>query len=1090
MADRPPDQAFAQHLLKAGFVTDVELRTALQAQAESAANGTPLPLGDILVQQGLLTPALREKAEKRLESQREEAKRLGPYRILKKLGEGGMGAVYLAEDADQKKIALKVLPKVAAREEDAVRRFMREVDSARKLDHPNIVRAGAAGEDKGFHYYVMEYVEGETLGGRLKRTEFVPPDEAAKVVLQIAQGLKYAHEQGFIHRDIKPDNLIVSKEGVAKILDMGLSKNIDEAQTFRTVTGVALGTPHYIAPEQARGDKGIDGRADIYSLGATYYHLVTGETPFQGATAIELIAQHLNKQIPDPQDIRDGIQDGVVHVLRRMMAKKPGDRYRDCSELVTDLELVLGGRNPSSQALDAARSAVGLPMDRQARERYRAQRRGQRPGTYRDTMRSKSSSTPLVVGGVVAAVALVIVLAGAMSGGAGKPVEPLPVAVKEATPEIPRPRDPGPAPRVRMREELRSEEAQRKLDEIKGVASGKRFADDEIRRRYAEFAKDYADTPQGKAIGDWLASSGAERIKETEPKPVGVPKPELPKPPEPAPPQPPPMPPEPVVKPPPTEPPAPSPKVRPAVPDTAKLREAEAAYRKAFKPEQAKTAQEKVKLARVTLDAAASSGAKGAELYVLLREARDLAAQGLDAKTALEAIDAKAAAFEVDALGEKVELFAKSTAKGADAAAWAGAALEVAEDASEADDYDSALKLAARAEALARAANDKGLQDMAKERGKELVEIKRAADALRTHYKKLDADPDDRAANIAVGKFVSLVKGDWKRGLPMLAKGSEPALKSLAEQELLNPTDPASQAVLGEAWAAQAEKELPTYKARARARAGEWLGRAIGKLTGLAKVSAERKLASLGPMAASRDRLALDLGGGVRMEFIYIKPDTFTMGSSEVPNGSWQVDERPEHRVTISKGYYLGKYEVTQAQWEAVMGTNPSKWKGPELPVEQVSWDDCQGFLKKLSEKAKIQLKGRMAALPTEAQWEYACRAGTKTRWSFGEKDAGIGEYAWHGDNGGGQTHPVGQTKPNAWGLYDLHGNVWEWCQDWAVPYGKDNAVDPAGPASGDKRGLRGGCWGNNALECRSAIRISYPPASRNHFNGFRAALP
>jgi serine/threonine-protein kinase len=432
MAERPPDEVFAQHLLKAGFVTEAELRSALQAQAESAAKGSPLSLGDMLVQQGLLTPALREKAEKKLESQREEAKRLGPYKVLRKLGEGGMGAVYLAEDTGTgEKVALKVLPKVATKDQDVVRRFLREVESARRLEHPNIVQAGAGGEDKGFHYYVMEYVAGETLGARIKREEFLPVEGATKFVLHVAYGLKYAHEQGYIHRDIKLENVIVTPEGVAKILDMGLSKNIDEARTFRTVTGVTLGTPHYMAPEQARGDKGIDGRADIYSLGVTYYHLVTGETPFHGTTAIELISQHMKKQLPDPRDIRDGIPDGVVHVIRRMMAKRPDDRYKDCGELITDLELVLGGRNPSSQELEAARSAVGLPMGREARERYRAQRRrGERPGTVRATTKPRTNRVPLMVGGICMAAVLILLLVLAFGGGS-KPPQTDPVVVEE-----------------------------------------------------------------------------------------------------------------------------------------------------------------------------------------------------------------------------------------------------------------------------------------------------------------------------------------------------------------------------------------------------------------------------------------------------------------------------------------------------------------------------------------------------------------------------------------------------------------------------------------------------------------------------------
>ncbi len=697
----------------------------------------------------------------------------------------------------------------------------------------------------------------------------------------------------------------------------------------------------------------------------------------------------------------------------------------------------------------------------------------------------------LIVGLAGGAVLLIVLLAVAF--GSARPKPPPPVAT---VPDSPPPADrrPEPGPPVKSREELRQEEARRNLGEVQELEKGGRIAANEIRRRYMEFAREYADTPEGRKIGEWLK---ATESKPEPPKVAQVPKPPAPepKPPEPEPvpkpPEPPkPVPPEPkplepaVIKPPP--PPVPK---HPAVPEAAKVGEAEAAYRKAFKPEQAKTPQEKAKLARVLLDAAASSGAKDAELYVLLREARDLSVQGMDVKTAIEAVNARAGAFDVDGMGEKVDLFAKTTVKVANAAVWSGAALDVAEEASEGDDYEAAVKLAARAEALARAANDRGLQETAKERGKELADLKRVADGLKGHFKALETKPDDPAANAAVGKFVSLVKGDWKRGLPMLAKGSEPAIKNLAEQELVNPTDPAAQAALGEAWASQAEKETPTYKPRARERAAEWLGRAIAGLTGIAKVSAEKKLASLGPVIGTKAQMTLDLGGGVRMEMVYIKPGTFTMGGTESPTEGWQADERPEHKVTITKGFYLGKYEVTQAQWEAVMGSNPSKWKGPDLPVEQVSWEDCPGFLKKLNEKAKNSLKGRMASLPTEAQWEYACRAGTKTRWSFGDNDGALGEYAWHDKNSGQQTHAVGQKKPNAWGLYDMHGNVWEWCQDWNGPYARD-AVDPTGPASGERRCLRGGSWSLESKHCRVAFRASNPAAYRNSDNGFRVALP
>ncbi|HEX7899703.1 MAG TPA: bifunctional serine/threonine-protein kinase/formylglycine-generating enzyme family protein [Planctomycetota bacterium] len=401
MPERPIDEAFVRQLLKVGLVTDQQLEDARLARAK---RHTPVPLAQVLVERGVLTHSQRENIERKLENRRDEAKRLGPYRLLKKLGEGGMGAVYLAEGplTSKARVALKVLPKSAAKEVDSLQRFLREVDSARRLDHPNIVRASGGGEDRGYHYYAMEFVEGETLGDRLRRQDVFPPDEATRVVLQIARGLAYAHAQGVIHRDIKPDNIILSLDGVAKILDMGLSKNMEGDLAYRTTTGVMVGTPHYIAPEQARADQDIDGRADIYGLGATYYHLVTGETPYQGSTAVEVIAQHLNKQLPDPRDVRDGIPDGVVHVLRRMMAKEREDRYADGRALIADLEVVLQGRVPDSQALEASRSTVAQPLPKEARERFRAVRRRRRP-------LQPSSRRPLWIAGAVAGLVLLLV---------------------------------------------------------------------------------------------------------------------------------------------------------------------------------------------------------------------------------------------------------------------------------------------------------------------------------------------------------------------------------------------------------------------------------------------------------------------------------------------------------------------------------------------------------------------------------------------------------------------------------------------------------------------------------------------------------
>jgi formylglycine-generating enzyme required for sulfatase activity len=229
--------------------------------------------------------------------------------------------------------------------------------------------------------------------------------------------------------------------------------------------------------------------------------------------------------------------------------------------------------------------------------------------------------------------------------------------------------------------------------------------------------------------------------------------------------------------------------------------------------------------------------------------------------------------------------------------------------------------------------------------------------------------------------------------------------------------------------------------------------------------------------------LTLDLGGGVKMELVLIPAGKFLMGS---PEGR-ETNEGPQHEVTISKAFYMGKYEVTQEQWEAVMAKvapNPSKFKGPKNPVESVSWEQAVGFCEKLSQIAK-----RPVRLPTEAEWEYACRAGTKTRFSFGEGDVLLGDYAWFSGSANGTTHPVGEKKPNPWGLYDLHGNVWEWCQDWGGPYEAGAVTDPQGPAKGTTRVLRGGSWGNNPGFCRAANRNWNVPDFRINSRGFRVAV-
>jgi formylglycine-generating enzyme required for sulfatase activity/uncharacterized protein with von Willebrand factor type A (vWA) domain len=218
----------------------------------------------------------------------------------------------------------------------------------------------------------------------------------------------------------------------------------------------------------------------------------------------------------------------------------------------------------------------------------------------------------------------------------------------------------------------------------------------------------------------------------------------------------------------------------------------------------------------------------------------------------------------------------------------------------------------------------------------------------------------------------------------------------------------------------------------------------------------------------------------MELELVNLSGGEFTMG------GERYGDEQPKHQVRVAP-FAIGKYQVTQAQWQAVMGNNPSRFKGEDLPVESVSWEDAVQFCERLSQLTGVQFR-----LPTEAEWEYACRAGTTTEYCFGDDEKQLGEYAWYGNNSGNQTHPVGQKLPNKFGLYDMHGNVWEWCQDlWHENY-QDAPTDGSAWLSGGNSGLRvlrGGAWYGNSSYCRSAYRGSYGPGVRINYIGFHVVV-
>ena len=221
----------------------------------------------------------------------------------------------------------------------------------------------------------------------------------------------------------------------------------------------------------------------------------------------------------------------------------------------------------------------------------------------------------------------------------------------------------------------------------------------------------------------------------------------------------------------------------------------------------------------------------------------------------------------------------------------------------------------------------------------------------------------------------------------------------------------------------------------------------------------------------------------ISMEFVLIPPGSFRMGGDKKLEQA-EDHETPRHFVKFSNAFFMGKYEVTQAQWSAIMDNNPSAFKDDTRPVERVSWNDVQAFVLKLNTKEETN-KYR---LPSEAEWEYAARAGSESSYTFGSDTSILSQYAWYRNNSGGETHPVGQLNPNVWGLYDMHGNVHEWCQDWfdRKYYSQSPSNAPLGPSIGLAKALRGGDWGSEDWYCRCASRSLGSPDRRSDRLGFR----
>lgn len=273
-----------------------------------------------------------------------------------------MGAVYLARQISQnRQVALKILPQEMARDEEFLERFRREARAAAKLVHPNIVAAYDVGVADNFHYIAMEYVDGKDLESILNKKGIYETKELLKIAHDICSALEAAESKSIVHRDIKPSNILLNSQGQAKLIDMGLS-SAGQGDRRVTMAGFAVGTPYYISPEQARGVYDVDGRSDIYSLGATLYHLCSGKLPFPGTNPVVIMTQHITEQPKAPHEKEPKVDRHLSDLIMKMMAKDPADRQQTASELKVDIEKCMLGESPGTKASGVKKSkAPGQP---------------------------------------------------------------------------------------------------------------------------------------------------------------------------------------------------------------------------------------------------------------------------------------------------------------------------------------------------------------------------------------------------------------------------------------------------------------------------------------------------------------------------------------------------------------------------------------------------------------------------------------------------------------------------------------------------------------------------------------------------------
>jgi len=430
------DDLFARIAVERGYITQAQLDEALQTQRAVAELGLSENIQHVLVGKGVISHEQIQELENLIAIHTGEVRVVGDYEVLEKLGQGGMGAVYKAKRrSDGLMVALKILPPSLA-SDTHVARFRREAGVVKTLDHPNIVGYVEFGHDRRRQCYfcALELVKGEDVATIVDRDGPLKEGQTIDISLQIARALGHANRFGLVHRDIKPENFMLTEEGIAKLLDLGLARPTTDVSTRWTQSGMFVGSPDYASPEQSRGEQNIDIRSDIYSLGASMYHMATGEPPFSGGTALEVLRRHQTVKPVPPHQANPKTSRGLSSVILKALAKDPLERYQMPQDLIEDLILLQQGKRPLAEPASSPRI-----------------RPAKRKGRQRRSARMRAANWQIAVAGAGAALLLVAIIGFLLTRGGGESQVEVAVPIT-SLPALSPPSDvpPPPAPPVRV----------------------------------------------------------------------------------------------------------------------------------------------------------------------------------------------------------------------------------------------------------------------------------------------------------------------------------------------------------------------------------------------------------------------------------------------------------------------------------------------------------------------------------------------------------------------------------------------------------------------------------------------------------------